>query len=88
MSTTTNALVRELVLRHLSDGLARHGMTVDDVPDETDFFAEQMIDSFGLLELVMDIEEQFGISLDFESMDEDFTVIGPFCRYVEQLIAA
>ena len=59
---------------------------MDAVSDETDFFAEQLIDSFGLLELFLVLEEQFGVTIDFESADADsLTRVGPFCSYVEAL---
>jgi acyl carrier protein len=86
VNTVTAGTVREVVLSHLADGLERTGRTADSVLDETDFFGEQLIDSFGLLALIVELEERFGVTLDFESIDaDDFTMVGPFCNYVEQL---
>ena len=89
MSTVSAATVREVVLSHLVDGLERTGRSAASVSDDTDFFGEQLIDSFGLLALVVELEERFAVTLDFESIDaDDFTMVGPFCHYVEKLSAA
>ena len=89
MSAVTSASVREILFEHLSDGLSRKGLSPGDVSDETDFFAEQLIDSFGLLELFLALEERFEITIDFEAIDaEDLTLVGPFCAYVEGLSRA
>jgi acyl carrier protein len=89
VTTLTADAVREVVLSHLEDGLARGGRDAASVSDDTDFFAEQLVDSFGLLALIVELEQRFGIALDFEAIDaDDFTLVGPFCRYVEGLSAS
>jgi acyl carrier protein len=89
VSTVTAEAVREVVLSHIAEGLERSGHSVDEITDETDLFAEQLIDSFGMLELLVTLEEHFQATLDFESIDaDDITVFGPFCRYVEAMISS
>ncbi len=45
--------------------------------------APGVIDSFGILEMVGAIEDEFGIQLDTESLDaEQITVLGPLSRFV------
>jgi acyl carrier protein len=89
MSAVSAGSVRELVLDRLAEGLERAGRGPESVSDETDFFAERLIDSFGLLDLIVALEERFGVTIDFESIEaDDFTMVGPFCRYVEELTRA
>ena len=44
-----------------------------------------MDDSMGVLEMITAMEENLGITIDFEQMDsEAFTILGSFCRYVAE----
>jgi len=86
VSAVVASEVRGVLIDRLGDGLRRNDRDETTVTDSTDFFAEQLLDSFGFLELILEIENRFGISIDFEEFDgDDFTVVGPFCRYVELL---
>jgi acyl-CoA synthetase (AMP-forming)/AMP-acid ligase II len=72
----------------LAEGLAAHGLDPATVPNDLDLFAAGVVDSFGLLELIVSLEERFGGSLDFEELEvDDLTVLGPFCNYVSMLLA-
>ena len=63
--------------------LAAGGLTAAALPDDFDLLGEGLIDSFGLLELISGIEDEFGLAIDFESIDAvDLTAIGPFSRFV------
>ena len=43
-----------------------------------------MIDSFGFLELVAAIEDEYGIELDFDGIDpRQITILGPLARHVQ-----
>lgn len=76
--------VRRFVLDHVAPELATAGRSPQEVPDDFDLLVEQVIDSFGLLELIVAVEQEFSVELDLENLDaDDLTVIGPFCRYVE-----
>jgi acyl carrier protein len=56
---------------------------VPDLPDNCDLLLSGLIDSLGLLELVMAIQERFGREIDFEALDpEHMTEVGPLCRFV------
>jgi acyl carrier protein len=67
----------------LADELAAAGVPPSSVDDGFDLHGRGIIDSFGVLELIGDVEEHFGIEVDFEAMDpEQLTVVGPFSRYV------
>jgi acyl carrier protein len=87
--TGVAAEVRAIVLDQLAYALEQSGRARETVSDETDFFAEQLIDSFGMLELFLALEERFAVTIYFESLDaDDLTVVGPFCAYVERLVVA
>ena len=76
--------VRRVVLAHVAEGLRAKGLSHAELPDDFDLLLEGVVDSFGLLELIMAVEGSFGVHLDFENLDaDDMTRLGPFCRYVE-----
>jgi lipopolysaccharide O-acetyltransferase len=81
--------VRDVVLQHVEPGLRALGMEAHEVGDNVDLLEAGLIDSFGLLELISRIEEQFGVKLDFDDLDPDvLTMLGPFCAYVESELAS
>ena len=42
-----------------------------------------LVDSLGFLELIAQVEERFGLEIDFEGLDaEELTRVGAFVRYV------
>ena len=77
--------VREFILDRLADQLVVKGIEAIDLPDSFDLLIEGVIDSFGIVELVVQLEERFGYELDFTELDaDDLTRIGPLSRYVEE----
>ena len=81
---TSSAEVRQFVLERLADRLEAAGLPPDQVTDETDLFADGVVDSLEVLETVAAVSDQFGVDGDWEDYDpENLLVIGPFCRYVE-----
>lgn len=81
--TVTAEDVRAAVLARVGKSIAARGLSADAVPDDFDLLAEGLVDSFGLLDLISAIEDQFGLAVDFESIDAvDLTAIGPFSRFV------
>ena len=66
-------------IRRMTDSISHRG------PDDFDFFLRGVIDSFGIIEMVGSVEEQFGIELDLSNLDaEQMTILGPLSRYVAQ----
>jgi acyl carrier protein len=56
-----------------------------DIPDDFDLLLSGVIDSFGILEMISAIEDEFRIRLDLALLDaEDITRIGPLTRYVAE----
>jgi acyl carrier protein len=85
LSAVTADAVRSFVLEELAQPLGQIGMRPDEVPDDFDMLTSGLIDSFGVLELINELERHFEIEIDFEQLDpEGLTVIGPFSRYIER----
>jgi acetyltransferase-like isoleucine patch superfamily enzyme/acyl carrier protein len=81
--TVTADEVRTAILARVQKPVAALGLAADTLPDDFDLLKEGVIDSFGLLELISSIEDEFGLAVDFESIDAvDLTAIGPFSRFV------
>ena len=54
-----------------------------DTSEDFDLLTSGVIDSFGVIELIVDVNERFGLDIDFEELDpEGLTIVGPFSRYV------
>ena len=61
------------------------GLKADEVPASFDFLLSGIIDSFGILEMVSSIEDEFHIQLDMAALDaEQITVLGSLCQYVAE----
>ena len=55
------------------------------LPDNFDFLLSGVIDSFGILEMVSSIEDEFRIQLDMATLDaEQITILGPLSVYVAE----
>lgn len=84
MERATAETVREAILDRAAEELAAKGLTPSDVPDSFDLLLEGVIDSFGVVELIMMLEERFGIAFDFDELPaDDLTKIGALSAYVE-----
>ena len=84
MSEVSAEQVRAFIAENLADGLQAAGADPEKLPDDYDLHASGVIDSFGILELIGELEERFGLEIDYEELDpEELTVVGPFSRYVE-----
>ena len=53
---------RRAVVELLADQLTARGLDGDALPDDFDLLGEELIDSFGLLELITALEERFPVS--------------------------
>ena len=82
-SPVTEEAVRGFLLSRLAGQLHAAGLELDSVPDDLDLLGSSIIDSFGFLELIGDVENHFGFAVDFEEIDAvDLTAVGPFSRFV------
>lgn len=76
---------RELVLERVAEQLAARDLTPSDVTASFDLLLEGVIDSFGVVEIIMMLEERFSIEFDFDELAaDDLTKIGPLAEYVER----
>jgi acyl carrier protein len=85
VSVLTAKQVRAYVLETLAGPLAEKGVDPATIGDDYNLLAGGIIDSFGLLELIADVNDHFGVEIDFEDLDpEGLTVLGTFSAYVAQ----
>lgn len=81
--TPTAAQVRDFVVATLDEPIRAAGIDPAQVGDDFDMLESGVIDSFGLLELITQVEERFELEIDFEEMDpEGLTIVGPFSDFV------
>ena len=83
MPPATTQAVRELILERVADQLAAKGLTPSDVPPSFDLLLEGVIDSFGVIELILMLEQRFSVEFDFDEIAaDDLTQVGPLSEYV------
>jgi acyl carrier protein len=77
--------VRQFLLTRYSEPIKRMGLNPVDVSDSFDFLLSGVIDSFGILEMISSIEDEFRITLDLAELDaEQITILGPLSLYVAE----
>ena len=80
---------REVILGRVVEQLAAKGLTPSDVPPSFDLLLEGVIDSFGVVEIILALEQQFHVVFDFDELPaDDLTKVGPLSEYVERKSAA
>lgn len=78
---TRNGTVRERVI----DIICEHmGASRDKVTDETRFINDLGADSLDTIELVMEVEDEFGIDIPDENAVETINTVGEAIAYVER----
>ena len=86
MKSVTANDVKSFLGERFTTQLQARGVAPSELPDDLDLLEEGIIDSMGIIELVVALDDRFGISVDFEDLDpEQLTVVGPFCRYVAEM---
>jgi acyl carrier protein len=79
--------VRTFLLSRVALPLEAVGLTPDSTPDDYDLLASGVIDSFGIIELIGDLEDRFDVTLEFDEVQpEVVTVVGPLSQYVAGLV--
>jgi acyl carrier protein len=77
--------VRQFLLTRYSETIKGMGLNPVDVQDSFDFLLSGVIDSFGILEMISSIEDEFRIRLDLAELDaEKITILGPLSLYVAE----
>lgn len=83
MNDVTPEKVRGFLLARYSEAITGLGLDPAEVPDSFDFLLSGVIDSFGILEMIGSIEDEFQIQLDLAALDaEEITILGPLSQYV------
>jgi acyl carrier protein len=85
MKDVTPENVRKFLLARYSGAITAMQLNLTELPDDFDLLLSGVIDSFGILEMISAIEENFQIELDLTALDaEQITVLGPLSRYVAE----
>jgi acyl carrier protein len=75
--------VRKFLLTRYYDPIIAMQLSLTEIPDDFDLLLSGVIDSFGILEMMNAIEDEFQVKLDLALLDaEDITRIGPLARYI------
>lgn len=85
MSDITPEGVRNFLLRKYSEPIKGVGLDPGELPDNFDFLVSGVIDSFGILEMIGSLEDEFLIQVDMGALDaEQITLLGPLSRFVAE----
>ena len=85
MKEITPESVRQFLLVKYLERIESLGLASAEIPDDFDLLLSGAIDSFGILEMISAIEDEFRIQLDFAMLNaEDIARIGPLARYVAE----
>ena len=77
--------IRRFLLDKYREPIGAIGLIPEDLADDFDFLLTGVIDSFGILELISALEQEFQIQLDLATLDaEQITILGPLSRYVAE----
>lgn len=81
MSATSVIDVRAFILGEFAEPLRALGMEPGDLPDDFDLLTSGVVDSLGIVSMVVAIEDRFGVSLD-ELEASHLTNLGHLTSYV------
>ena len=83
MRQITPEIVRQFLLVRYLERIETLGLNSAEVPDDFDLLLSGVIDSFGILEMISTLEEEFQVKLDLAALDaEQMTIVGPLSRFV------
>ena len=85
MKDVTPDNVRGFLLTRYYEPIIAMQLSLTEIPDDFDLLLSGVIDSFGILEMISAIEDEFQMQLDLALLDaEDITRIGPLARYIAE----
>ena len=85
MTKITSDQVRRFLLMKYGRSIRELGLDPPEIQDSFDFLLSGVIDSFGILEMVSSIEDEFHIRLDLAALEaEQITILGPLSQYVAE----
>ncbi len=85
MKDVTPDNVRGFLLTRYYEPIIAMQLSLTEIPDDFDLLLSGVIDSFGILEMISAIEDEFQMQIDLALLDaEDITRIGPLARYIAE----
>lgn len=85
MREITPESIRQFLISHYEASLLAMNLDPETLPDDFDFLIQGIVDSFGILEMISAIEDEFRVQLDMATLDaEQITILGPLSRYVAE----
>jgi acyl carrier protein len=84
---SVNRVTREQIREFLRSEICIRELGLDPaaVTDDFDFLLREVVDSFGILGMIISIEDEFHIQLDMASLDaEQISILGLLSRYVAE----
>ena len=85
MTAISAEQIRQFLLARYAKSIESLGFASNQIPDDFDFLVAGVIDSFGILEMIGAIEDEFGIRIDMAALDaEAISILGPLSNYVAQ----
>jgi len=61
--------ISKAVLRHLGEAARLKGINMHDVGMDQDILSSGLVDSFGFLSLIEELEEELGVAINLADMD-------------------
>jgi acyl carrier protein len=87
--SATAEAVREAILDRVAEPLAAKGLTPSDVPPSFDLLLEGVIDSFGVVEMIVMLEQRFAVEFDLDDLPaDDLTNVDALAKYIERKATA
>lgn len=81
---TTN--VRSVIIDCLGSKLANAGLQGEALTDDFDLLEQGVIDSFGFIDLLANLEDRLSIEIELEKLDDSvFTTLGGLAQQVSLL---
>lgn len=77
------ARMKAIIVSCLESQVGVWGPLGAELPDTFNFISEGVIDSFGFVQLLADLEDRLGLPVDLSSLDpDDLTVLGPLAAHL------
>ena len=87
MNRVSVEVIRDFLLEIYAEKLEQRGLVLSNIDDTYDLLREGIIDSLGILEMIIALEQQFGGPIELENLDpEKLTQIGSLSSYLKDQI--
>ncbi|MGA2556125.1 MAG: acyl carrier protein [Verrucomicrobiota bacterium] len=85
MNSISPSQVKDFLKRHFQDQLRAKGIDPESIDDDFSLSAAGIVDSFGVIAMMMAIEEEFQMEIDIENLNpDDISIMGRFCKFVAE----